>query len=332
MIKLTSEQVVKLRFVNHNIQKNKLELEEGDKVYIFTNSTLPKLKVREYIKSKGAKQVHKISEANKFIVKNETCSGFDTKPYGKNIIEVRNMHELADRDYIASYMTNETKEILDLSKFKDRPLTETELREVLDLLYRDPSNGRLSPNGWYDREYFMLDSEITSSYYAVASTMKSDLNEVFDLLTTNIENVYFEDEIQQFFYNWEVSTGRREDVQEYSWESLKSLLISDEGSNHELAIEIMKNLNLKDVLSELLIFFSVKAGYELQKKINKHLFKVNPKIIKVIGKRYYEWNCSLNELSKRLKDLDASHSLTPLFDYDIIPNVTMDGSITQMYI
>jgi hypothetical protein len=115
-----------------------------------------------------------------------------------------------------------------------------------------------------------------------------------------------------------ISNPQKESVEEYNTEALLALLQSNDMTNVNIALSILKNKNIKPILFELfMIYFSSSSSYEKKAKIKETLFDKIPFLATITGTPSNAYLDDINNIKyivKVLKQNDIPCNLDYLID------------------
>jgi hypothetical protein len=302
------------------------DLKQNDKIYIFPNCKIKKLPLRKYLKDKDIKQVFNPKEADILVMKEHTLS---FSSWSGNTINFTKRFEIPIGTYNYNYDENKVYAECSQSRYYDYSSFK---RFVFNVHIKNDNNDYYYLSK-YDKMYDKY--EETYKCKVVAQIGHSKVNEDhIEALVDKSKNFINEVDLQQVVYDWEVAKKVRVDSVDYNWKAIQDLLESKD--SWELAIEMIKKLDIEAILSKLICcYYGRKIKEHVLKAIYQKIFSRNPLLLKCVGR----WNnysvCgtyNINGIKTMLRDCKQNNIKINLEDFKLFgisvePLTTLNGDI-----
>jgi hypothetical protein len=262
-------------------------LKQDNKIYIFPNCKIKKLPLRKYLKDKNVKQVFNPKEADVLVMKESTLNFGE---WGTSTITFTNKFEIPVGTYYHNCNpSNLYKDILGPQYYNyhqyQRFVYTVHLKENKDFQYNQYYLSK------YDSEYKKYQKIYKCK--AVGKIYHSKINkDHIDALIDKSKNFINEIDLQQVVYDWEVEKKIRVDSSDYNWKAIQDLLESND--SWELAIEMIKKLDVESILSKLITcYYGRRIQEPCLRAIYQKIFSRNPLLLQCI----HRW-CSYSVYSR----------------------------------
>jgi len=311
------------------------DLKQNDKIYIFPNCKIKKLPLRKYLKDKNVKQVFNPKEADVLVMKSSTLHFGD---WGFGTINFTKKYEIPAGKYYHNCMPDKLYKDMSngISYFSysqyQRFVYSVHLKEDSDMHYNQYYLSK------YDLDYLKYEKVYTPVSIAAIGHSKVNKDHI-DALIDKSKNFINEVDLQQIVYDWEVEKKIRVNSSDYNWKAIQDLLESSD--SWELAIELIKKLDVESILSKLITcYYGRKLKEPCLRAIYQKIFSRNPLLLESVHK----WNsynvhsqyndngiktmlntCKRNNININLDDFKLSNILIESFvaqNGDILYNIT----------
>lgn len=263
-------------------------IKKGDTIYVFPNSTIKKLPLRKWMKAIGAKPVFKAEEASVIVTPAKFTGDSYEVPMrltkGYNIPQGKYYYKNGQNSCYRN-ITCSTGEYYSV-------------RDAVVLYYNtDIDNGHrddyVYSNSVHYKDVIRALNNKYQTSYNLTTTKGLTSSEFYALIDTN-KTIINDQDFQQVLYDWEVANKVREKNEDYSWQGIEDLLLSNDKDNGTIALRIIEKIEIEPFMFKLCaIFLSGKLDIELRKYMYERIFSRKPVILELLTKpsnsyRYFE--------------------------------------------
>lgn len=266
-------------------------IKKGDTIYVFPNSTIKKLPLRKWMKAIGAKPVFKAEEASVIV----TPAKFTGDDY-KGQMQLKKGYIIPQGKYYYKNGGHSCYRTITCPTGEYYTVEDAVILYYNTDIYNERRGDYVYSNSVHYKDVIRALNNKYQTSYNLTTIKGLTSSEFYALIDTN-KTIINDRDFQQVLYDWEVENKVREKNEDYSWQGIEDLLLSNDNDNATIALRIIEKIEIEPFMFKLCaIFLSEKLDIESRKYMYKHIFSRKPVILELLTKPGNSYRCFETEI------------------------------------